>query len=82
MVRYYGYYSNVSRGKRQMVGRDDGFPCILEPQGNAKAFRKNWARLIQKIRTCPREGVVMTTQEELRIAFEEYQNGTFIKHKK
>jgi hypothetical protein len=24
----------------------------------------------------------MNTQEELRIAFEEYQNGTFIKHKK
>jgi len=23
MVRYYGYYSNVSRGKRQMAGKDD-----------------------------------------------------------
>jgi redox-sensitive bicupin YhaK (pirin superfamily) len=26
--------------------------------------------------------IVMNTQEELKIAFEEYQNGTFIKHKK
>ena len=26
--------------------------------------------------------IVMNTQEELRIAFEEYENGTFIKHKK
>ena len=26
--------------------------------------------------------IVMNTQEELRIAFEEYQNGTFIKHRK
>lgn len=26
--------------------------------------------------------IVMNTQEELRIAFEEYQNGTFLKHKK
>ncbi len=26
--------------------------------------------------------IVMNTQEELQIAFEEYQNGTFIKHKK
>jgi redox-sensitive bicupin YhaK (pirin superfamily) len=26
--------------------------------------------------------IVMNTQEELRIAFEEYQNGTFIKHQK
>jgi hypothetical protein len=49
MVRYYGYYSNVSRGKRQKEGSDDVIPCILEPQGNEKAFRKSWARLIQKI---------------------------------
>jgi len=49
MVRYYGYYSNVSRGKRQKEGNDDAVPCILEPQGNEKAFRKSWARLIQKI---------------------------------
>ena len=34
MVRYYGYYSNVSRGKRQQEGLDDAIPCILEPQGN------------------------------------------------
>jgi len=26
--------------------------------------------------------IVMNTQEELRLAFEEYQNGTFLKHKK
>ena len=49
MVRYYGYYSNIARGKRQQKGIDDAIPCILEPQGNEKAFRKNWARLIQKI---------------------------------
>jgi hypothetical protein len=30
MVRYYGYYSNVSRGKRQKEGIDDAVPCILE----------------------------------------------------
>ena len=49
MVRYYGYYSNVSRGKRRQEAQDDAIPCIIEPQGNAKAFRKSWARLIQKI---------------------------------
>jgi redox-sensitive bicupin YhaK (pirin superfamily) len=26
--------------------------------------------------------IVMNTQEELRIAFEEYQHGTFLKHSK
>ena len=49
MVRYYGYYSNVSRGKRKKEGVENVVPCILEHQGNEKAFRKNWARLIQKI---------------------------------
>ena len=49
MVRYYGYYSNVSRGKRRQEGIDDAIPCILESQGSEKAFRKSWARLIQKI---------------------------------
>ena len=31
------------------MGSDNAVPCILEPQGNEKAFRKSWARLIQKI---------------------------------
>jgi len=50
MVRYYGYYR-----KRRQQGLDDTIPCILEPQGNEKAFRKSWARLIQKIGACPGE---------------------------
>jgi hypothetical protein len=59
MVRYYGYYSNVSRGKRRQEGLDNAIPCIIEPQGNEKVFRKSWARLIQKIYetdplVCPR----------------------------
>jgi hypothetical protein len=49
MVRYYGYYSNVSRGKRKEAETDDAIPCILEPEGSVKVLRKNWARLIQKI---------------------------------
>ena len=51
--------SNVSRGKRQKEGPDGAIPCILEPQGNEKACRKSWSRLIQKIyetdpQVCPR----------------------------
>jgi hypothetical protein len=49
MVRYYAHYSNISRGKHQKESLDDAIPCILEPQGNEKAFRKSWARLIRKI---------------------------------
>jgi hypothetical protein len=57
--RYYGYYSNVSRGKRQKENEDDRIPFILEPGASAKEYRKNWARLIQKIYevdplTCPK----------------------------
>jgi hypothetical protein len=49
MVRYYGYYSNVSRGKRKKSDADDAIPCILEPELTDRGFRRNWARLIQKI---------------------------------
>jgi hypothetical protein len=55
MVRYYGFYSNVSRGKRKET-EDNGVPCIsesrvfdLEADQSSKEYRKNWARLIQKI---------------------------------
>jgi hypothetical protein len=37
MVRYYGYYSNVSRGKRQKEDQDGLIPYILEPGGSSKA---------------------------------------------
>jgi hypothetical protein len=57
MVRYYGHYSNVSRGKRKRQDQDGLIPSILEPvedpdfsgDGSSKEHRKNWARLIQKI---------------------------------
>ncbi|MEW6333412.1 MAG: transposase [Thermodesulfobacteriota bacterium] len=49
MVRSYGWYSNVSQGKRRKEGRDDVIPCILAPLGDEKTFRRNGARLIQKI---------------------------------
>jgi len=59
MVRYYGFYSNVARGKRKKNAHDELIPSILEPDGSSKEYRKNWARLIQKIYevdplTCPK----------------------------
>lgn len=59
MVRYYGHYSNVSRGKRKKNDQEGLIPAILEPDPSSKEFRKNWARLIQKIYevdplTCPK----------------------------
>ena len=39
MVGYYGYYSNVSRGKRKKEDNDELIPSILEPDGSSKEFR-------------------------------------------
>jgi hypothetical protein len=49
MVRYYGWYSNVARGKRQKLGEDGATPHVIESDRSAAAYRKSWARLIQKI---------------------------------
>jgi hypothetical protein len=39
----------VSRGKRRKAQQDGEIECILEPELTDNAFRRNWARLIQKI---------------------------------
>jgi len=53
MVRYYGYYSpapcGISRGTRKNNNQDEWMPCILEANESSKEYRKNWARLVQKI---------------------------------
>jgi len=49
MVRYYGYYSNANRGLRKKTLTDNQIPYVLEPELSPKEFRRNWARLIQKI---------------------------------
>jgi len=49
MIRYYGYYSNVSRGKRKREEPEDTIPCIIEEDDISPEKRKSWARLIQKI---------------------------------
>jgi hypothetical protein len=59
LVRYYGFYSNVARGKRKKNDQDVLIPSILEQDGSSREFRQNWARLIQKIYevdplTCPK----------------------------
>ncbi|ABW68890.1 hypothetical protein [Desulfosudis oleivorans] len=43
MVRYYGHYSNKSRGQRIKAGRDDGIAQIIDTGLSNKAFRKSWA---------------------------------------
>jgi len=47
-VRYVGFYSNVSRGKRkkQAVEQSD---YVIENEESSKSCSKSWARLIKKI---------------------------------
>jgi hypothetical protein len=49
VARYYGFYSNVARGKRKKTDADDKIPCFLQPELTGKTSRQNWARLIQQI---------------------------------
>ena len=37
MVRYYGHYSNVARGKRKMRNEDELIPSVLESDESPKA---------------------------------------------
>lgn len=59
LVRYYGFYSNKSRGLRKKAGKDETVPSLIKSNISKKKFKKNWARLIQKIYnvdplTCPK----------------------------
>ncbi len=58
-VRYYGHYSNKSRGLRKKAGTKDTIPTVNPNEMYSNEFRQNWARLIQKIYevdplTCPK----------------------------
>ena len=49
MVRYYGYYSNKSRGLRKRSSKDNLAPALIDPDLPRKSFNRTWARLIRKI---------------------------------
>ena len=49
LVRYYGFYSNKSRGVRKKLETDDIVPALVDSDVSKKAFRKKWAALIQKV---------------------------------
>ena len=42
-VRYYGFYSNKSRGLRKKAGTDDQVPALIDSDISPQVFRKNWA---------------------------------------
>jgi len=48
-IRYYGWYSNKSRGMRKKANLDDTIPAVIPNEMSSKEFCQSWARLIQKI---------------------------------
>lgn len=48
-ARYYGYYSDKSRGMRKKSGADAAVPALMKSVLTSRAMRKSWARLIQKV---------------------------------
>ena len=49
LVRYYGYYSNKSRGMRKKLEKDNSVPALVSTSTSKKTFRKKWAELIMKV---------------------------------
>jgi len=48
-VKYYSRYANSTRGRLRKRQQVDPIPTVLEPPISSEAFRRNWARLIQKV---------------------------------
>jgi Zn finger protein HypA/HybF involved in hydrogenase expression len=48
-VRYYGFFSNKSRGMRKKADADDTIPTIIPNEMSSNEAKQNWARLIQQI---------------------------------
>jgi hypothetical protein len=48
-IRYYGAYANSVRGKQRKRQAVEPIPTVLEPVISCEAFRRNWARLVQKV---------------------------------
>ena len=41
--------NNKSRGLRRQTDKEDDVPALIDSDLSAKEFRRNWARLIQKV---------------------------------
>ena len=76
MVRYYGYYSNVKRGKNRKKSIIPEYLNIKEPLSSSKEYRRRWSDLIKKVYEvdpliCPKCGgkmnIVAFVKEQLVI---------------
>ena len=76
MVRYYGYYSNISRGRHKQRNEDEWISYIMEAEGSSKECRKNWARFTRLWRAYPAD-LCQRDRLQQQIAREKDQRATF-----
>jgi hypothetical protein len=48
MLKYYGYYNDVSRGKRKNQDQIGLITSVLEQDSSSKEYRKLWLALSKK----------------------------------
>jgi len=79
-ANYFDFQRNPFVTNRKLVLFDDGEQIVVSTEDEPVRFLLISGKPLGEP-VAWYGPIVMNTQEELRIAFEEYQNGTFIKHK-
>lgn len=80
-VNYFDIQRDSFVSNENLVLFDDGDQMMVSTEGDAVRFLLISGKPIGEP-VAWYGPIVMNTEDELRIAFEEYHNGTFIKHKR
>ena len=80
-VNYFDIQRDPFVSNETLVLFDDGDQMMVSTEGDAVRFLLISGKPIGEP-VAWYGPIVMNTEDELRIAFEEYHNGTFIKHKR
>ncbi len=80
-ANYFDMQTNPFISNRTLVLFEDGDQVMVSTESDSVRFLLISGRPIGEP-VAWYGPIVMNTQDELRIAFDEYRNGTFIKHKK
>ena len=80
-VNYFDIQRDPFVSNETLVLFDDGDEMMVSTEGDAVRFLLISGKPIGEP-VAWYGPIVMNTEDELRIAFEEYHNGTFIKHKR
>jgi hypothetical protein len=79
-ANYFDFKRECLFGPENLILFGDGDEVAISPQDEPVRFLLVSGKPIQEP-VAWYGPIVMNTQEELRVAFEEYERGTFVKHK-